>query len=78
MSSQRGNRNPTSQQRREARRYIFETSYRDRQQSETVSRVGWMEVVNYLLSKHEHVDTHVALIEHGEVLTDSRGRGTFQ
>jgi len=67
-----------SQQRRVAKQFVFDTSLRDRQLAETVSRVGYNEIISYLLSKFEHVDPHVALIERGEVLTDSRGRGTFQ
>lgn len=46
-------------------------AYRDRHKAETISR-GYYPIV------HEHGDRKRFGVEHGEVLTDSRKKGSFQ
>jgi len=52
------------EKRRELRTLIFTTSFRDREMSETVCRM--------------HVHFEGLITDLGDVLLDSRGRGTFQ
>jgi hypothetical protein len=63
-------------QARRVRGIILRGSFYDRNVSEVVSRVSRLDVMA-LLSGLVEVDL-VPDIEKGEVLLDSRGRGTFQ
>lgn len=71
-------RSLASRQRRAARRYVLNHAYRDRRQAETVAKTPGKEVLAYLQSLFEGVDLSVVDIELGEVLSDSRGRGSLQ
>jgi len=61
---------------RMVRRIIFDSSFRDRVTAETVSRVSRMDILS-LLGGPVQVGL-VPDVERGEVLVDSRGRGSFQ
>ena len=71
-------RSPASRQRRAARRYIINHAYHDRTQAESVARTPRKEVLTFLQSLFEGVDLSALNIEQGEVLADSRGRGSMQ
>jgi hypothetical protein len=61
---------------RRVRGIIFSGAFRDRSVCEVVSRVSRLDVMALL---NEPVDVSlVPDVEKGEVLLDSRGRGTFQ
>lgn len=60
----RGKRSWTARERRYARRLALDSSYRDRELAETIS------LINY--------ENNAVKIEKGEVLTDTRGRGSTQ
>jgi len=75
MSNKRSLR---SKQRRDAKRFISNTSFQDRELAETVAIVNRNAVLTYLGMKYEFVFPDVVNVEKGEVLTDARGRGSFQ
>jgi hypothetical protein len=59
-----------------ARSIILRGSFNDRNTSEIVCRMTRLDVLRQLTGPVEVCD--VPDVEKGEVLTDSRGRGTFQ
>lgn len=61
---------------RKVRRVIYSLSFNDRIVCETVSRVSHEEVLSFLTEVIRVSD--VPDVEKGEVLVDSRGRGSFQ
>jgi hypothetical protein len=69
-------RNPRKLQARKIRRIILAASFRDKNLCEVVSRVSRLDVMA-LLSGPVEVGL-VPDVENGEVLIDSRGRGSFQ
>lgn len=69
-------RSDDKRQVRRISRIILVNSFRDRTQCEMVCRLSRAEVLGLLKE-----DVQVGLVpdvEQGEILTDSRGRGTFQ
>jgi len=69
-------RSGDKRQGRRIRRIILVNSFRDRTQCEMVCRMSRADVLGLL-----NEDVQVGLVpdvERGEILTDSRGRGTFQ
>lgn len=67
-----------SLQRQAAQQYILDASFRDQTMAETVSRTDFQAVLTFLGKKFEFVLPEVGDIIKGEVLSDSRGRGTYQ
>jgi len=63
-------------QERKARAYIFSTAFMDRIQCETVCKVNRVDVLAIL--QEPVIVSSVPQVEHGEVLLDSRGTGSFQ
>ena len=69
-------RNAKKLQARRIRSVILHGSFYDRKLGEMVSKMTRLEVLGQL---NEAVDVHlVPDVEKGEVLLDSRGRGSFQ
>ena len=65
--------------RSEALSYIYQLSLQDRIIAETVNRCHFYEILNHLRIKYESINIHeVPQVEKGEVLVDSRGRGSLQ
>ena len=63
-------------QARKIQRIILNGSFNDKKMGEVISRMTRSEVMEQL---HEPVDVHlVPDIEKGEVLVDTRGRGSLQ
>lgn len=67
-------------QRRAAKRFISLMAYRDKFTAETINKISVKDIIDYPAGKF---DGRVSLgaiprIEVGEVLYDSRGRGSFQ
>jgi len=60
---------------RRIRQIIFDMSFRDRLRDETVSMVSRADILALLSPVQVSV---VPDVERGEVLVDSRGRGSFQ
>jgi hypothetical protein len=61
---------------RHVRRIIFSTAFNDRSVCEVVSKVSRLDLMTLL---NEPVDMSLLPdVEKGEVLVDSRGRGSFQ
>ena len=54
------------------------TAFHDILLAESVSRVTYDHVIEYLGQKFEYVIPSAAMVERGEVLLDSRGRGSYQ
>lgn len=71
-------RSVKAQQRRDARRIVLEASFRDRDLAETVNRVKPNELITELRKKYSTIFVEVARVDPGEILIDSRGRGTLQ
>ena len=72
-------RSPRGRIRQAIRRYIFTTSYRDRDRAETVCRVDRRQILDYILSCTDCIIlSDIPDVEKGLVLTDSRGNGYFQ
>lgn len=76
-------RSQESMQRRSVKRYIFTHSFNDFLQGETVNRVDWDQVEAHLQVLYEKVVVHdVDVVADdlvlGEILSDSRGKGSFQ
>ena len=62
-----------------ARRFVLAMSFRDTQLAESVSRTSRAEVLEHLRATSEGVNLHeVPDVEKGLILSDSRGRGSFQ
>jgi len=74
----RGERSLISKQRRAVRKYVLDTSFRDRNQAESICTVTYEAVLTYLQQQYPFVFPHVANVTRGEVLLDSRGNGSFQ
>lgn len=68
----RGKRSKQAMRKRLARQIVLATSFHDPELAETVSCVDLV----YADKVGEHAFT--VSVEHGEVLIDNRGRGTFQ
>lgn len=67
-----------ARQRRDAKRLAMQTSFRDPKQAETVCIINTQTICSVLQKKYGFVNMDAVNIERGEVLIDSRGRGTFQ
>jgi len=67
-----------AKQRRDAKRLAMQSSFRDSEQAETVCIINPETICNLLQQKYGFVNMDAVNIERGEVLIDSRGRGTFQ
>ncbi len=67
-----------ARQRRDAKRLAMQSSFRDPEQAETVCIINTQTIYNLLQQKYGFVNMDAINIERGEVLIDSRGRGTFQ
>ena len=66
-------------QERIAKRLIFSTGFHDKILGETVSRVSRLDVLSQLSKLAEPVSLcTIPDVEKGEVLVDSRARGSFQ
>jgi len=69
-------RNPNTLQQRKIQTIILNGSYRDKQHGETISKLTREEVMGKV---KEPIEVHlIPDLEKGEVLIDSRGRGSFQ
>lgn len=69
-----------AQQRRAARRFVLEMAYRDKLTAETINRLDRSDLINYIskaFGGRVHLGS-IPMIERGEVLSDSRGGGSFQ
>lgn len=67
-------------QRRAAKRFVIAMAYRDKYAAEVVNRLSSSAVLDYV-ARAFHGRVHLGAIpgvEPGEVLYDSRGRGSFQ
>jgi hypothetical protein len=69
-------RSGEKRQRRLVRKIILSSGFRDGIRAETVSRLSRLEVLE-LLTRSIDVDA-VPDVEHGEVLVEPRGEGSFQ
>ena len=69
-------RSPEKRQLRRIRRIIFTHAFRDRVSYETICTLSRSEVLGLL--NEPVLVASVPDVERGEVLTDSRGTGTFQ
>ena len=69
-----------SLQKRAVKRYLLTTSYYDRERAETVCTVTPAEIILHLNSKFPNLPVHVSTVQvvRGEVLMDSRGKGSLQ
>lgn len=67
-----------ARQRRDAKRLAMQSSFRDPEQAETVCIINTQTICEALQQKYGFVNMNTIDIERGEVLIDSRGRGTFQ
>ena len=74
----RGQRSTPGQQRRYAKHLVVETCRLDRRRSEQVCMLTGSQILDAVQEKFEDVAVGVADFEKGEVLTDSRGEGSFQ
>lgn len=74
MVSPRGKRSPEST----ARRYILDKSFHDPIMAETISRVTDTMIIAHLDSLYPGSPPVDVDVVRGEVLLDSRGRGSFQ
>lgn len=63
-----------------ARKYVFNSSFYDRQEAETINMITPTMILEHLGSQFpdDPIHVYVANIEKGEVLLDQRGRGSFQ
>lgn len=69
-------RSPNRLHQRKIQTIILNGSYRDKQHGETISKLTREEVMDKL---GEHVEVYlIPDLEKGEVLIDSRGRGSLQ
>jgi hypothetical protein len=78
MQQHRGRRSLANQERRFARRVIIETSRADKRQGEQICMLSGLQVLGLVEQKYGSVPVDVGNVEKGEVLSDSRGEGTFQ
>ena len=69
-----------------AKRFIHRFSYRDFMLAETVNQVSFEDVVDFTVRvvqprsarEYEQLRRQIPVVEKGLVLSDSRGRGSFQ
>ena len=61
-----------------ARRYILDTSFHDEIMDETISKVTDVMLIKFLDDLNPHEPPVEIDVVKGEVLIDSRGRGSFQ
>lgn len=83
MPHPRGKRSRKAQLRRKSRQFILKHAYHDVIWAETVCRSNRLEVINFLTVEYSDRPeglqvSQVPDIEKGEVLVDSRGRGSWQ
>jgi len=71
-------RSKEKRQERDARRFILDTSFHDPIMAETISRVSDTMIVAHLDALYPGTPPPEINVVRGEVLIDSRGRGTFQ
>jgi len=75
----RGKRSLRAMQKRDAKRYILQNGFQDRIVAETVYITKREVVLEFLGKKYDNVILGIVPnVEIGEVLSDSRGRGSFQ
>ena len=77
----RGIRSKFSKMKKAAYHYLLTTSYRDRQLAETVCRIDTSAIISHVQQQFPHEPVEMSIVqdlEKGEVLVDSRGRGTLQ
>ena len=60
------------------RRHALRNSRRDRELAETICRSTSSELSDAVKQVYGYVDQHVIFLDPGDVLTDSRGRGSLQ
>jgi hypothetical protein len=60
-----------------ARKIIWSYAYRDHLKSEIVNRLSKLDIIN-MLGAGEFSLYQIPNVERGEVLVDSRGKGSFQ
>jgi len=65
-------------QKRDAKRYILDLSFHDNILAESVCTVTITMIKNQLKLKYDGVFPEAWDVERGEIIIDSRGRGTFQ
>ena len=68
-----------ARQRRDIYRYLATTGFPDHEQGEFVCRIDTNQLISHLQLTYPEVDMSlVHSFEKGEILSDSRGRGTLQ
>jgi len=74
----RGQRSPEGLQRQAVRKLVFTQSRRDRLQAENINLLSREQIVEELSKQFDGVVLCTVKFERGEVLLDSRGRGSLQ
>ena len=74
----RGQRSPKGLQRQAARLFVITHSRRDRINAESINIVTRDQIVEELAKQFDGVVLCAVKFERGEVLLDSRGRGSLQ
>lgn len=78
MAQHRGRRSEFNEQRRFVKRIIVNTARHDRVQAEQICMLERAEVLDALKQKFGPVAVGSFCFERGEVVIDSRGRGSLQ
>jgi len=73
-----GKRSPEGLQRQAVRKLVFNQSRRDRIQAENINLLSREQIVEELSKQFDGVVLCAVKFERGEVLADSRGRGSLQ
>jgi hypothetical protein len=73
-----GKRSPAGLQRQAARLFVITHSRRDRIQAENINIISRDQIIEELGKQFKEVILSAVKFERGEVLMDSRGRGSLQ
>lgn len=71
-------RSMKARQRRLVKRFILKNSFKDRMKAESVCRTDPKAIIEMLQKNFDEVHLEVINYERGEVLVDSKGRGSLQ
>jgi hypothetical protein len=66
------------EQRREAHRFLFDSGRLDRTRAEFVCLVDKQQIADHLESVFGHSETEFTQHERGEIIVDSKGKGSMQ
>jgi len=66
------------EQRRVANKFIFDSSFMDRERAEFVCLVDKQQIADHLEGLFGHSETEFTQRERGEVIVDSKGKGSMQ